>query len=226
MPQRHVILFTWQAYATWMPDRPQGYYRNRDGLRPRAGKMAEHYRVDQRFPTARLINHVQRDLLAECERCASPLSITLYGVATDDSHLHLLAAWDHDRSPEQLQRSIKWSLSRRLNTAHGKRPWFGRNGHDRRVRDLDHFLYLRDAYLPSHPGWKWDKRIGLYREDRSLLHLRSPASRGNAATSLENGIIFDPPVAASPRDAGGNDQPTAPAAARPPDNPCPPARNS
>ena len=146
-----------------MPDRAQGFYRNREGLRERDERLAGLYRSSQRAGEARFEEDVQRRLIDCLVEAASRLGVALHAAATDPCHLHLLVSWGDDRAPERIQRSLKWALTRRLNAEAGRRPWFTRQGHDRRVRDPEHFLHLRDEYLPSHRGWKWDRRRGLYR---------------------------------------------------------------
>ena len=159
-PLRHVILFTFHAYATWMPDRRQGYYENRAGLHQRDPEQAEQYRARQQEAAAELLADVQRALIEELFAAAEFQRFRLFAAATDDEHLHLVAGWDDARTPEDLQETIKESISRRLNADFGKRRWLGRNGHDRRVRDAEHFLQLRDEYLPSHRGWRWERLRG------------------------------------------------------------------
>ena len=154
------MLFTFHAYGTWMPDRPQGYHRNRAGLRAPDPAAADVYRRRQREPQACLIADVQRALLQEAIIASGFQRFRLFAASTDDSHCHLLTGWDGLRSPEQVQRKVKESLTRRLNRDRGSRRWFGRDGHDRRVRGPEHYVYLRDDYLPGHRGWRWDHRFG------------------------------------------------------------------
>ena len=187
MPElRQVQLFTFHAYASWLPDREQGYFLNKSGLQPPNSHEADWYRRLQSDDPVRLEDTIQQHLVDACREAARPLRLTPFGVATDPSHLHVLLAWSVPRAVQDIRRSFKHGLSKALNDAFGPRPWFGRGGHDRRVRDRDHFVYLRDEYLPDHPGRKWDGRVGNYQRERSLKHLResscSPASRSDAAT--------------------------------------------
>ena len=159
-PLRHVVVFSFHAYGTWLPDRRQGYYRNRDGLHAPDEPEAGRYRSRQSQLPAELMADVQRALIEELAVAAGFQRFELFGAATDDVHLHLVAGWDDPRPPEELQESIKQSITRRLNADFGRRDWLGRNGHDRRVRDAEHFVHLRDEYLPSHRGWRWERRRG------------------------------------------------------------------
>ncbi|MEL7238321.1 MAG: hypothetical protein AAGK78_05615 [Planctomycetota bacterium] len=170
---RHVILLSYHAFGSWLPKRRQGYFRNKDGLRASNPAAADWYRHVQHREPEDFAQHVQRVMIDGCIEAARHQTLKIYGVATDPSHLHVIAAWDDEREPRLVRRNAKQSLSRRLNAEVGRLQWFSRGGHDRRVGNRGHFLYLRDQYLPNHPGWKWDKRVGFYIADRSLTHLRS-----------------------------------------------------
>lgn len=161
---RHVILFTWYAYGTWIPDRPEGYYRNKQGLHAPDADRAEQYRRRQRQGQAHFGRRAQRLIIDELIDAARKLDLHLYATAADPAHVHVLVAWNDSRLPRAIQRSLKHTLSQRLNKELESRSWFTRRGHDRRVRDRDHFENLREEYLPSHRGLKWDKRRGLFDE--------------------------------------------------------------
>ena len=205
MPHAHLVLFTFHAYATWIPDRPQGYYRNHTGLCPTNVEEAAAYRRRQREPAADLAETVQRSMIEELLAAAQHQRLVVYAAATDDAHLHAVMAWEDDRTPDRVQFSLKGSLTRRLNASHGRRRWLGRNGHDRRVRDGAHFRHLCGTYLPSHRGWRWDRRFG-WREPRGLhdeQNLREKPLRtvgpqlpdGNATTPLtadQRSAVFNP----------------------------------
>ena len=162
---QQVVHFTLHAYGTWMPDRPQGYYKNRDGLREADDEEASRYRGRQRERSARFDPNVQRVIIEALHESARVHNWTLIVVGTDDCHVHLIAGWHDDRPPDLLQRRIKTTLTYHLNARVGRRTWFLRDGHDRRVRDREHFEYLRHVYVPSHRGVGWDRRGG-WRETR------------------------------------------------------------
>ena len=171
-PMHHVNLLSYHAFGSWLPGRKQGYFRNKSGIRPTNPAAADWYRHVQHRESESFVTAVQQCMIDACEEAEIYQRFELYGVATDPSHLHVLVAWDDDRLPSQMRRNLKQSLTRNLNQTFCHRQWFSRGGNDRRVRDRDHFLYSRDEYLPDHPGWKWDRRIGKYVQERSLLHLR------------------------------------------------------
>ena len=155
---RRIVLFSFHAYGTWMPDRPQGYYRNRDGLREQNEEEAATYRGRQRERSSFFDGQVQSVLLTTLRESAPLQGWTLIAAGTDDVHLHLIAGWSDARSPAELQQRIKWAITRDLNARVRRRTWLTRRGHDRRVRDRAHLRYLRDEYLPSHRGLRWDRR--------------------------------------------------------------------
>jgi REP element-mobilizing transposase RayT len=157
---RHVVMLTLHAYASWLPNRPQGYFRNHDGLRQQDADEADRYRRRQREDEVVFEGDVQKQLLDELLSASVFQSITPISVAIDPQHVHILLGWYDNRSPEQVQRSLKRSMTLHLNQHFGKRQWFTRNGHDRRVRDRNHFEHLRWTYLPSHRGWCWDRATG------------------------------------------------------------------
>ena len=157
-PPRHVVLFTLHAYASWMPDREQGFYQNRNGLRATNASEASRYRARQKQDEVAFTIEMQLALIERLREASRCQQWHLFAVATDEAHLHFLTAWDDDREPVRIQSNAKESLTRELNERFGNRRWFTRNGHDRRVRSEEHFVHLRDVYLPSHRGVCWDRR--------------------------------------------------------------------
>lgn len=154
-----VVLFTLHAYGTWMPDRPQGSFHHERGYQKSDAKLAAAYRTKQQWPAAHFDAKTQQVILNTLLELRSFQHLDLYGIAIDPSHVHVVAAWKDDRTPEQVQDRLKHAVSQRLNESITKRPWFTRGGHDRRVRDRDHLKRLLDHYLPSHQGMNWDHRI-------------------------------------------------------------------
>jgi REP element-mobilizing transposase RayT len=157
---RHVILFTLHTYGSWLPDRLQGYFHHQRGLLPQSSELATTYRNRQVSDSFRMYATTQRAVLEEMQAAADHQRWTLYAAATDLDHLHTLTAWDDDRSPAQIRANLKRSLTLRLSRDKGRRCFFTKRGHDRRVRDASHFLHLREQYLPDHRGWCWDRRTG------------------------------------------------------------------
>ncbi len=164
MPQeklRVVVLFTWHAYGTWMPDRPQGYFKNKTGLWAADSQAAIAYRHRQQANTCVFCDEAQQLLVVAAQEAASHQGFSSITLATDRTHVHLLAGWVDEREPNVVRTRVKQSLTRQLNARFGNRQWFTRGGHDRLVRDGEHFHRLRHEYLPSHRGWFWDRTTGV-----------------------------------------------------------------
>jgi hypothetical protein len=154
-------LFTWHAYGTWMPDRPQGYVKRGRGILPSDAAEAARYRARQKEPKAAFDATVQRLMIDEAIIAADKRRFRLHGVATDSTHVHALVSWADERPFEELKRGLRESLSRRLN-ATVRRRWLIHNGSRKNVKDYGHFNYLMDEYLPKHCGWKWREALGYY----------------------------------------------------------------
>lgn len=157
-----VALITLHRYASWMPDRREGFVHRKRGLSERDLRLARFYRANQAEPEHEFDRDVQRLLIETLLASDEPLGLEQYAIGTEAAHFHSLCGWRDQRVAAQVQRSIKHSLSRTLNERIKRRTWFTRGGHIKRVTDDEHFLRLRDEYIPSHPGWKWSKRRGLY----------------------------------------------------------------
>ena len=155
-------LFTWHAYATWMPDRAQGYVRKGQGILPPDPAQASRYRARQNENEALFDAVVQSLCIEECIATATHRRFRLHGVATEPTHLHVLLSWPDERAYDELSRGLRESISRRLN-AHLRRRWLEAGGSRKQVRDQPHFDHLRNVYLPKHHGWKWREGVGLYR---------------------------------------------------------------
>ncbi len=154
-------LFTWHAYATWMPDRPLGYVKKGQGILPSDPEEAARYRARQKESAACFDQFVQQLMIEELIIAAEKRRFRLHGVATDSTHLHVLLSWPDERSFEQLNRGVRESITRRLNQ-HLRRRWLVHKGSRKRVKDRQHFDDLMSEYLPKHAGWKWREGEGMY----------------------------------------------------------------
>jgi len=154
-------LFTWHTYGSWLPDRSQGYVHWSRGREQANTALAQCYRKQQKDFTAELTDPLQKEVIAELIETARLVEFRLHFVAADPTHVHVLASWADDRSWERLKRSIRRSMSVRLNRWR-RRKWFSRGGNSRRVESQKHFDHLVSSYLPAHQGWKWCEHRGLF----------------------------------------------------------------
>jgi hypothetical protein len=160
------FLFTYHAHGSWLPDRPDGYVHWREGLQPTDERLAAAYKRKMKVAgtsVAAFDEPAQRLLIEELQIAAKYQKFRLHGVATELTHLHAMVSWADERAPLPLSEEIKKSLSLRLGKDVAKRKWLAKGGHERRVKDQEHFDFLKNVYLPSHGGWKWDEQRGLYR---------------------------------------------------------------
>lgn len=155
-------LFTFHAYGSWYPDRPQGYVKRGEGILARNVDEARRYRDRATFEPAILEVEQQRAIIAQSIEAAKRLGSRLHAVATEPTHLHLLVSWATERDWEPIRASFKKSLTLRLKSKFGGRRWLSGNGSRKRVKDQEHFDYLRGKYLPDHRGWKWCETRGEY----------------------------------------------------------------
>lgn len=154
-------LFTWHAYATWMPDRARGYVKRGRGILPTDRDEARRYRARQKEAAALFDEVVQRLIIDEAMIAAEKRRFRLHAVATEATHVHVLVSWADERDFEELRRGVRESISRRLNS-HVRCTWLAHGGSRKRVTDRGHFDHLMENYLPSHSGWKWREGIGAY----------------------------------------------------------------
>jgi REP element-mobilizing transposase RayT len=160
------FLFTYHAYGTWLPDRPDGYVHWREGQLPTDEALAQACQRKMRVAArtaARLDEAVQRILIEELQTAAKFQQLRLHAAATEVTHVHALFSWTDERTPQHVSDGVRESLSRRLNKEVAKRKWLTKGGSKRQVKDQEHFDYLRNVYLPSHGAWKWDEVRGLYK---------------------------------------------------------------
>ena len=158
-----VYLITVHAYRSGMPDRPEGYVRRGEGVLPTDMRMAEIYHAIANEPAVRFGDEQQRLLIDESLAASAKQSIRCHFAATDPTHFHLLLCWKTAKTSAAIRKSIKTSLTRRLNRECEQRTWFSRSGSRKRVTDEDHFNNLVQSYLPSHRGWKWSEARGYFK---------------------------------------------------------------
>ncbi|MEM9111274.1 MAG: hypothetical protein AAGC72_14745 [Planctomycetota bacterium] len=152
MPCYH---YTFHAYGTWMPDKKQGYVKRKQGVLKRDEDMAMNYRANQKHKTVYFDIKHQKEILEALRIAGEHLDAVIHCIAVEPTHLHTVISWKHERSWDSIQRSIKTTITRRLNKVFGKRTWLVKDGSHKRVNDHDHFCFLIHEYLSSHRGQYW-----------------------------------------------------------------------
>jgi hypothetical protein len=155
-------LFSFHAFASWMPDRKRGYTKRKKGYLPQDKDMARRYRENMKEDRASFDEEIQRALIEESIIACKHQKMRLHHIGSDESHLHDLVSWKDGRNWSRLRASLRSSLTRRLNTQFGKRTWFSESASRKRVRNQPHFNCLDEEYLPDHPGLKYSENRGIY----------------------------------------------------------------
>jgi REP element-mobilizing transposase RayT len=154
-----VYLFTFHAYRSWMPDRPQGYVRPGGGILPRNPKIARCYAQRAKHDEVQFDTAQRWCLVDAVGAVCTEQGWEIYEATATASHVHLLVGW----RTEEPWKNVLNRLKRRLGSALSKLvnrpgPWFSRGSSRKRVRDRKHFDYLLNVYLPKHGSICWSKR--------------------------------------------------------------------
>lgn len=156
------FLFTYHAHGTWLPNRKQGYVKRGQGILPPDERMHRLYVAAMIEETVCFNSELQKVLLDTVLQAALHQKLEPYFITSDETHLHVLVGWRHDRRGKQVKSQLKWSLTHNLNTRFEKRVWLAEGGSGQQVKDLKHFRHLRNVYLPKHNGWKWSPERGFF----------------------------------------------------------------
>jgi hypothetical protein len=167
MPVYH---FTFHAYRSWMPDRPEGYVRRREGLLPPDPEMARLYRQQARYSEISFSDGDAATLIAAAEVTCDEQGWFLYEFAVTSSHVHLLVGWRSEEQVDVVSNTLKRRFGAALSKLAGRPgPWFSRGASRRPVRNEPHFEYLQREYLPSHG----ELRLSVLRAKRQMAEPRS-----------------------------------------------------
>lgn len=147
MPVYH---FTFHAYGSWMPDRPEGYFKHGNSWQPPSSQSAKRYRDKMQKPAIEFDQDQQQAMLDELIKTQEFQQIELYAAAIDISHVHAVVAWKDDRDPTRIRSQLKSSMTRALNSNIGKRQWFVAKAGQNPVSDEEHLSRLVHEYLPKH----------------------------------------------------------------------------
>jgi hypothetical protein len=157
-------LFTYHAYGSWMPDRARGCVDRIHGLLPQDKEMGKAYRQAMQDEQATFEEEQQLVVINSLIEGITHIDCDLHAVATDPTHAHALVSWKNPtRTWIQNRTSLKRSITITLQKECYRRQWLAGGASRKRVNDRQHFDHLRDIYLPSHRGWKWDERRGSFR---------------------------------------------------------------
>ncbi len=107
-----VYLFTFHAYGSWMPDHPRGYIERHKGVKAPDAEQARRYRDRGIDSVVCFTEEQQRLAIDTCQTAAAHLACRVHVVATDPSHVHLLASWsDETAAWEQKRNSFKHAIT-------------------------------------------------------------------------------------------------------------------
>lgn len=157
-----VYLFTFHAYKTWMPDHRRGYTRRGEGYCPSDPEMARNYEDKSKGEPSEFDPATSRALIDEAAKWASIVAVRLHAVTTESTHVHVLVSWKRERGWLSIRKSLKTSLTKRLN-ALKRGVAFSRGGSRKQVITRKHFNYLMETYLLDHSGVAWYEARGLRR---------------------------------------------------------------
>ncbi len=153
-----VYLFTFHAYRSWLPNRPQGYVRRGVGILPPDPKMRAHYDRDAKHRPVQFDRTMQETMVQATFQICEQKHWRLHQVRATPTHLHALVSWrgfiEWKQVSNTLKRRLGAALSKAINCAG---PWFSRGSSRKQVRDRGHFDYLMDEYLPKHGGFCRDE---------------------------------------------------------------------
>ena len=158
-----VYLFTYHTYGSWMPDRPQGYVRRGEGILPTDEAMAKAYRQDMPQDAVLLSEEQQRVAIEALLTTARHIDAALHAIASEPTHLHVLASWGDERPFDKVSDSLKRGTTITMKNVCGKQKWLSRGFSRRQVEDRDHFDHLVATYLPKHSGWNWNQQRGYFK---------------------------------------------------------------
>jgi REP element-mobilizing transposase RayT len=154
-----VYLFTFHAYRSWMPDRPQGYVRPGQGVLPQDPKMSQHYARRAKHDEVRFDATQRWRLVDEAGEVCARQGWEIYEATATRSHTHLLVGWRTDAKWKDVSNRLKRRLGYALSMlANRPGPWFSRGSSRKRVRDREHFEHLLQTYLPKHGPICWSRR--------------------------------------------------------------------
>jgi hypothetical protein len=154
-----VYLFTFHAYRTWMPDRPQGYVVRGQGILPPSQEAADEYRRRAKKDLLYFDASMGWAMIEESAALCEHETWTLYETTADKTHVHVMLGRRTAAKRDAVAKRLKQRLGRALSIAMKARgPWFSRGKSGKRVRDRAHFDRLMKIYLPKHGPIRYSLR--------------------------------------------------------------------
>src|SRR5262245_58533980 len=104
MPCYH---FTFHGYGTWMPDEDDGYVRRGKGVQFQDLVQAKAYRSRMKCGESLFKEQEQQLIIDELLVAAEKQCFRVHFIATEPTHIHVLASWKDDRPWDKLRTGIK-----------------------------------------------------------------------------------------------------------------------
>ena len=160
-------VFSYHTKLSWMPDDPRGYVKRHKGILPSDPNEAERYRRHAVHSAFTLTDELQRAVIEEVLVASKQQELRSHFVATEPTHIHILASWRSDKTWQAVRNGLKSSLTKLLRRVHGAeaadRQFFSNGSSRKHVRNQRHFDHWMTEYGPKHSGWKWCEGKGLFK---------------------------------------------------------------
>ena len=107
---------------------------------------------------------LQREMLVLAHQICEEEGWRLEAAGFEEGHVRHVISWRGSLQWDEVHRRFKNLLVLKLNRRHetpGKRWFVRRHGAPPRVERAEHFEYLREVYLPDHPGLFWKRGMKL-----------------------------------------------------------------
>jgi REP element-mobilizing transposase RayT len=150
-----VYFFSFHAYRSWLPDHRRGYTQRGKGYQAPDPAKAREYEERAKHEKSVFTDDIVRALIEELVQSCPKIACRLHGAGSDETHIHGLVSWKYQRGWMSVRKSLKTSLTKRLNRIQNQQLAFSRAGSRKHVRERRHFDHLMETYLPEHRGWAW-----------------------------------------------------------------------
>jgi REP element-mobilizing transposase RayT len=150
-----VYFFSFHAYRSWLPDHRRGYTQRGKGYLRSDPEKADEFEERAKHEKTIFTDEIVRAMIEELIESCSKIDCRLHGAGSDETHIHGLVSWKYQRGWMSVRKSLKTSLTKRLNQIEGEHLAFSRGGSRKQVRERKHFDHLMETYLPGHRGWAW-----------------------------------------------------------------------